>query len=485
VQKASRSREVDRKVVAELRSIVGREGVLTARSELLSYDADGLTLEPFLPDVVVLPRTTAEVSAVVRLAARADLPVVARGAGTGLSGGCLAEQGGIVLSLARMNRILEIDPRNRYAVVQPGLVNLWLSEATSAHGLYFAPDPASQQVSTVGGNVATNAGGPHCLKYGVTVQHVLGLTVVLADGGIVRIGGPEPDAPGYDLAGLLTGSEGTLAVVTEIVVRLLRKPEAVRTFLAIFDSVEAAGEAVSAIIAAGILPAALEMMDNLTVRAVEGFIRIGLPLDAGAILLVEVDGPEVAMARQVTRITGLCRAAGAKEVRTATDEAERKKIWQGRKSAFGAFGRLSTGFFVMDGVVPRSRLPETLREVYRIGEARGLRIGNVFHAGDGNLHPNILFDIGKPEEAKAAIEASKEILRLCVAMGGTLSGEHGIGYEKRELMPLLFGPDDLLTMTRVRDALDPDGRLNPGKIFPAGGEAAEPRPVAAAPGAWM
>ena len=457
-----------RELASEVAKITGPEAVLFGDDELLTYDVDGFTLEKRPPDLVVLPRTTEEVAGVLALAAARGLPVVARGAGTGLAGGALAEDGGIVLSTARMDKILEVDGANRFAVVQPGVVNLHLSERVAPLGLFYAPDPSSQMASTLGGNVATNAGGPHCLKYGQTHQHVRGLTFVLADGTVARSGGAPLDPPGYDVLGAITGSEGTFAVVTELVVGLLPLPQTVRTFLAIFDTIEAASEAVSEIIARGVIPAALEMLDHLTIVAVEPSVHLGLPLDAGAALLVELDGLEAGMARRATEIREVCSARGARNFREAKDETERALLWKARKGAFGAMGRIASGFYIMDGVVPRTRLPEVLRRVAAIGARHRLRIANVFHAGDGNLHPNVLYDVDEPDEVARALLASQEILAACVELGGSLSGEHGIGNEKRDLMGLCFSDDDLAAFRALRLAFDPSGLLNPKKVLPEG-----------------
>jgi len=455
----------------ELRALLGDEGVLASDAARFTYEADALVLERSMPDVVVLPRSTDEVAAVVRWAHGHRIPITPRGAGTGLAGGATPARGGIVLSMNRMDRVLSVDTERMFAWVEPGLVNLWLSKRLAADGLYYAPDPASQQVSTLGGNVATNAGGPHCLKYGVTFNHVLGLVAVLHDGMVVRLGGEAPDLPDFDLVSAIVGSEGTLAVVTEICVRLLPRPEAVKTLLFDFATVEEACRAVSAAIAAGIVPAAMEIMDRHTTALVEDWLHLGLPLDAGAVLLIEVDGPAVSLEAQVERISSGARAHGARSIRTAKDEAERAALWKGRKSAFGAYGRTASGFYIMDGVVPRTRLAEALSTVYALCEARGLRAGNVFHAGDGNLHPHVLFDADDPAAQRRALEVSHEILRMCIRMGGTISGEHGVGIEKRPMMHELFAPEDLAAMEALRSAFDPDGLLNPGKILPgeAGG----------------
>jgi glycolate oxidase len=386
-----------------------------------------------------------------------------------VAGGPTPEHGGIVLSVNRMNRLLRLDAERMFAWVQPGLVNLALSQQLAEHDLYYAPDPASQQVSTVGGNVATNAGGPHCLKYGVTLNHVLGLVVVLENGAVVTLGGEAPDAPDFDLAATLTGSEGTLGIATEICVRLLPRPEAVKTMLFDFMSVEAACRTVSAVIADGIVPAAMEIMDRHTTELVEDWLHIGLPRDAAAVLLIEVDGPSVSLDPQVERITARATELGTRSTRVAKDDAERAAIWRGRKSAFGAYGRTASGFYIMDGVVPRTRLAEALSEVYRLCRERGLEAGNVFHAGDGNLHPHVLFDARDPAAQARALDASHEILRMCIRFGGTISGEHGVGIEKRPMMRELFAPQDLEVMARLRTAFAPEGLLNPGKILPGEG----------------
>jgi glycolate oxidase len=380
----------------ELEAIVGPGGVLSDPDELLVYESDGLTLFRALADFVVFPTSSEHVAAVVKLAHREGLPFVARGAGTGLSGGCLPAEGGLVLSMMRMNRVLEVDYENQFAVVEPGLVNLHLSSKVGARGYYFAPDPTSQQACTIGGNIATNSGGPHTLKYGVTVNHVLGLEVVLPDGEIVWLGGKTRDSQGYDLAGVFVGSEGTFGIATKIAVRILKKPQAVKTVLAVFDEIDHASAAVSAIIARGLVPAAVEMIDQLTIQAVEDAFGCGYPRDAAAALLVELDGLQVGLDAEAERIVAACRESGAREVRTARDENERALLWKGRKSAFGAYGRVSPAYMVMDGVIPRTKLPYVLHRVNEIVAAHGLRVGNVFHAGDGNLHPNILYDPRRP-----------------------------------------------------------------------------------------
>jgi glycolate oxidase len=454
--------------LAELRALIGDAGVVASEAGLFTYEADALTLERRPPDVVVLPRSTDEVCALVRWSRAKGLPVTPRGAGTGLAGGATTEQGGLSLSLNRMDQVLRVDEARMFAWVQPGLVNLWLSQRLAPAKLYFAPDPASQQVSTIGGNVATNAGGPHCLKYGVTFNHVLGAVVVLADGTAVTLGGEAPDAPDFDLLSLVAGSEGTTAVVTEICVRLLPLPEGVKTLLFDFDSVEAACHTVSRVIASGIVPAAMEIMDRHTTELVEAWLHIGLPTDAAAVLLIEVDGPAVTLEPQAERIAAIAREQGTRSTRIARDADERAALWKGRKSAFGAYGRAASGFTIMDGVVPRTRLAEALANVYAFAAEKGLDAGNVFHAGDGNLHPHVLFDADDPQQQADALEVSHRILRMCIDYGGTISGEHGVGIEKRPMMAELFAADDLAVMERVRAAFDPDRRLNPGKILPGG-----------------
>jgi len=466
----------------ELEAIVGRGGVLSDRDELLTYESDGLTLFRALADFVVFPASAEHVSAIVRLAIREGLPFVARGAGTGLSGGCLPAEGGVVISLMRMNRVLEIDYDNQIAVVEPGLVNLHLSWAVAPRGFHYAPDPSSQQACTLGGNIANNSGGPHTLKYGVTVNHVLGLEVVMPDdGSIVWLGGKTRETVGYDLAGVFVGSEGTFGIATKIVVRILRKPQAVKTVLAVFDAIDAASASVSAIIGRGLVPAAVEMIDQLTIQAVEDAFGCGYPRDAAAALLIEVDGLAAGIDTQAERIVAACRECGAREVRTARDEDERQLLWKGRKSAFGAYGRVSPAYMVMDGVIPRTKLPLVLRRVNEIVAAHGLRVGNVFHAGDGNLHPNILYDPRRPGEEARVVQAGAEIMKVCAEVGGSISGEHGIGLEKSDFMPFIFSPADLALMQRLKSAFNPSGLCNPGKVFPTRKACVEAGPVAYQP----
>jgi glycolate oxidase subunit GlcD len=454
-------------LVEALRGIVGPEGCLARPEDLLVYECDGLTLHRATPGAVVFPRTTTEVAAVVRACRRAGVPFVPRGAGTGLSGGAVALEGGVVIECSRMDRILGLDAENRFAVVQPGVVNAALSKAAAPFGLLYAPDPSSQLACTIGGNVAENSGGPHTLKYGATTNHVLALELVLPDGEVVRLGSPTGFAGGYDLVGAVVGSEGTLGVVTEATVRLVPIPEAVETLLGIFPDVVSACRAVGDVIRAGFVPAALEIVDRRTIEAVEASVyAAGLPRDAGAVLLVELDGPAVALPAQVERIAALARGRGAARVEIARDAAERERFWRARKGAFGAMGRLAPDLYVHDAVVPRAKLPEVLERVCAICDERGLRLSNVFHAGDGNLHPNISFDRRDAGELERVLDAGARILEVCVAAGGVISGEHGIGSEKREFMPLLFGADDLDAMRRLREAFDPDRVSNPGKIFP-------------------
>ncbi len=456
-------------LIDELIALLGADSVLASRSDLLVYECDGFTIEKNCPDVAVFPRTTAEVAAVVRLCNRFEVPFLPRGAGTSLAGGCLSVGGGVMIVLTRMKQILEINLRDRYAVVQPGVVNVWLTQALKGTGYHYAPDPSSQGACTIGGNVATNSGGPHTLKYGVTVNHVIGLELVLADGSIVRTGGPAEEYAGLDLTGVLVGSEGTLGIVTQIWARITRDPQGYRTMLAVFESVDDATTAISDVIGAGIVPAALELMDQGILVAVEQAFRFGFPLDAGAVLLIEVDGLEAGLDQQRDQIVELCLAAGAREVRQARSAQERQLLWKCRKQAFGAVGRLSPSYCTQDGVVPRTKLPQMLRTIAEIGKNHELRIVNVFHAGDGNLHPIILFDERDAAQVRRVLLASQEILEACIALGGSVTGEHGIGVEKLDLMPRLFTADDLEVMGRLRIALNPTGRLSPGKMLPTAG----------------
>ena len=452
-------------LIRELKALLGPANVLSQKEDLMLYEFDG-SVEKARPEVVVFPHSTAHVSGIVKLAAKYQVPVVGRGAGTGLSGGALARGGGVMIVFARMNRILELDLENRRAVVQPGVVNLDITRAAEKAGLYFAPDPSSQKSCTIGGNVAENSGGPHTLAYGLTTNHVAALELVLPDGEIVRIGSRHGDTPGYDLCGLFVGSEGTLALVTEITVKLPRKAEAVKTLLAIFDVVGDASRTVMEMTASGITPAACEMLDGWTLRAVEDYIQAGFPRDSAAVLLIEVEGLREAAESQAAAIAEICKSNHAREVRTARDERERDLLWKGRRNAFGALGRLAPSNYVLDGVIPRSKLPEALEQIQAIGKKHGFQIGNIFHAGDGNLHPIVLYDPRDTEQFKRAIAAAEEIIRMCVSLGGALTGEHGVGMEKNELMPLLFSDADFDLMRRIHDAFNPDSSLNPGKIFP-------------------
>ncbi len=458
---------MDATIIRELTALLGRDAVLSGADDLLMYEYDG-SVEQARPDCVVFPRTRDDVAAIVRIAAAHKIPLVGRGAGTGLSGGALARQGGLLTVFSRMNRILEIDAENRRAVVQPGVVNLDITRAVEHLGLYYAPDPSSQKSCTIGGNVSENAGGPHTLAYGVTVNHVLALEVVLPDGSIFRIGGKTLETPGYDLPGVFVGSEGTFALVTEITVKLSQKPEAVKTLLAVFDNVADAPETVADLTARAITPAACEMLDGWTLRAIEDFVHAGFPRDSGAVLLIEVEGLTEAVEAQAAQIIEICNLHHAREVRLAKDNQERDLLWKGRKNAFGAVGRLSPSYYVQDGVIPRTKLPEMLKHIEEIGRRYDFQIGNIFHAGDGNLHPIILFDQRDQAQYERAVAASGEIMRRCVEAGGALTGEHGIGMEKNELMPLMFTDADLDLMGRMRTAFNPDGRLNPGKLFPLG-----------------
>ncbi len=457
-----------------LREIVGRDAVLTAPSDLLVYECDGYTIEKNRPDVVVFPTATEQVRDVVRVCNELDVPFLPRGAGTSLAGGCLPVGGGVVIALTRMKRILEVSVRDRYAVVEPGVVNLWLTNHLRPHGYHFAPDPSSQGACTIGGNVATNSGGPHTLKYGVTVNHVLGLELVLPDGRVVQTGGPAEDHPGYDLTGVIVGSEGTFGVTTKIWVRISRNPEAHRTLLGVFESVDDATNTISDIIGAGIIPAALEMLDRPILQAVEAAFHFGFPLDAGAVLIMEVDGLEAALDADAERITALARRNRAREVRRAGTEAERALLWKCRKQAFGAVGRLAPSYCTQDGVVPRTRLPEILRAIQRIGETHRIRVANVFHAGDGNIHPILLFDERDPDQVRRVLAASHDILDECLRLGGSVTGEHGIGVEKISFMPRLFSPEDLQMMVRLRSAFNPAGRCSPQKMLPTAGACVEP-----------
>lgn len=461
-------------LIDRLRAIVGPESMISTPSELLVYECDGFTIEKNQPDVVVFPTTREQVVAIVRLCNELKVPFLPRGSGTSLAGGVLPVGGGVVISLARMKKILEVDYRNRYAVVEPGVVNLWLTNHLRPQGYHFAPDPSSQGACTIGGNVATNSGGPHTLKYGVTVNHVLGLEWVLPDGTVVQTGGPAEDSPGYDLTGLLVGSEGTLGIATRVWVRITRNPEAYRTLLGIFDSVDDATACISDIIGAGIVPGALEMLDAPIVKAVKAAFKFDFPLDAEAILIMEVDGLEAGLEREAERIIDMAKRNRAREVRRADTDAERALLWKSRKQAFGAIGRLAPSYCTQDGVVPRTQLPHILRVIQGIGRKYNLGICNVFHAGDGNIHPILLFDERDADQVQRVLHASHEILEECIRVGGSVTGEHGIGVEKLDFMPKLFTPEDLAIMVRLRNALNPDDRCSPRKMLPTAGGCIEP-----------
>jgi len=449
-----------------LTEIVGPRGVLRRAGELVVYRSDGLPGYSKQPRLAVFPRTRDELVAIVRLLADQRVPFVPRGAGTGLSGGALAD-GVVLVGLNRLTRILSIDPVERLAVVEPGVVNVALTRAATPYGLHYAPDPSSQAACTIGGNVAENAGGPHCLKYGVTLNHVRAITAILPDGEIVRLGNAEGEVEGYDLLGAFIGSEGCFGIALDVTVKLSPNPQAIRTLLADFTSVDAAARATSEIIASGILPAALEMMDAATIRAVEASIyAAGYPVDAEAILLIEVDGLEAGLEADVARVEAMCSAAGARTVRVARDDAERARLWQGRKKAFGAMGRVSSHLVVQDAVIPRTRLPDILAAIREIAERQRITVCNVFHAGDGNLHPNIGYDANDPDEQARVHAAMREIMAVCVAAGGTITGEHGIGLDKLDYMSLIFSEDSLAAMCRLREVFDPARRANPGKVVP-------------------
>jgi glycolate oxidase len=456
---------MDLALIRELKTLLGPANVLSQTEDLILYEFDG-SVEKGRPEVVVFPHTTEEVSRILKLANQFHVPLVGRGAGTGLSGGALARSGGVMVVFARMNRILELDIENCRAVVQPGVVNLDITRAVEHAGLYFAPDPSSQKSATIGGNVAENSGGPHTLPCGLTTNHVTALELVLPDGEIARVGSHHGETTGYDLCGLFVGSEGTLALVTEITVKLTRRAELVKTLLAVFDAVGDASRTVAEITARGITPAACEMMDGWTLAVIEDYLHAGFPRDSAAVLLMEVEGLREAAESQAAAVAEICNANHAREVRAARDDRERETLWKGRKNAFGAMGRLAPSNYVLDGVIPRSKLPEALERIHEIGSKAGFRIGNIFHAGDGNLHPIILFDPRKAQEFAKAVAAAEEIIRMCVSLGGSLTGEHGVGMEKNELMPLLFTDADFDLMLRLHDAFNPDSSLNPGKIFP-------------------
>jgi glycolate oxidase len=475
-------------VLQQLHAIVGKDAIFTSREARMTYEADMHTLYKGAPDAVVLPTSTAQVQALVRLCRAARVPVVPRGSGTGLIGGAMAPLGGVMVSMTRMTAILELDLANRCATVQPGLINLWLTDAVRERGWFFAPDPSSQMVSSIGGNVATNAGGPHCLKHGITTNHVLGLELVTGTGDVVRVGGKAADRPGYDLTGVAVGNEGTFGLVTAVTVRLLHLPEAVKTALASFATVVEASEAVSAIIAAGIIPAALEMLDEAMIGAVNAAVGKVYPDGAGAVLLIELDGPRAEVEAQAERVAAICRERQALLVTVARDEAERALLWKGRKEAAGAVGRITAAYLLQDAVVPRSKLPQIMREMVAISKRHNLLFANVFHAGDGNLHPLICYDDRKAGELERAQQANEELLHACIALGGSVSGEHGIGLDKAKSLPLQYADADLNFMYRLRRVFDPDNLMNPTKLLPshpACGEGFRPSRPALPPGTWV
>jgi len=456
---------MDATIFNEFRAIVGERGLISSPEELRTYECDGLTNFRVLPRAVLLPNSTEQVQAILRVCHREKIPFVARGSGTGLSGGALPVENGVVLSLARMNHILEVDIPNARVVVEPGVINLDVTGRVQPHEYFYAPDPSSQSVCSIGGNVAENAGGAHCLKYGFTTTHVLGLEVVLPDGSLVHLGGKTLDMPGYDLAGVFVGSEGTLGVATKIILRIVKRPECIRTLLAAFPSTNEAGAAVSGIIAAGMLPAAIEMMDNLAIQAAEAAVHANYP-DCGGLLLVELDGPLAEVEALITNVDEICRSNRAWEIRVAQSDAERALVWKGRKAAFAAVGHISPNYIVQDGVIPRTALPQVMSEITRLSRENGLRVANVFHAGDGNLHPLVLYDRRISGQEDAALALSMKILELCLAAGGSITGEHGVGEEKKCMMSKMFAEPDLATMQRVRCAFDPLQLSNPTKVFP-------------------
>ncbi|PYY09343.1 MAG: FAD-binding oxidoreductase [Acidobacteria bacterium] len=455
---------MDAHILDQFRAIVGR-GLISDPSQLHTYECDGLTNFRVMPMAVLLPKSTEEVQGIVRLCNREKIPFVARGSGTGLSGGALPVDKGIVISLARMNRILEVDLPNARVVVEPGVINAEVTARVAPQGYFYAPDPSSQSVCSIGGNVAENSGGAHCLKYGFTTTHVLALEVVLPDGSLVHFGSRAVDRPGYDLPGIFVGSEGTLGIATKVVLRIVKKPEVIQTLLAAFNSTNEAGTAVSEIIGAGMLPAAIEMMDNLSIQAAEASVHAGYP-NCGGLLLVELDGPAAEVDDLMEQVGQICTQSGAWEIRVAQTETERAVVWKGRKAAFAAMGRISPNYIVQDGVIPRTALPKVLNEIERMSAKQGLKVANVFHAGDGNLHPLVLYDRRVPGQEERAMELSINILRLCVQCGGSITGEHGVGEEKKMMMGEMFAEPDLETMQLVRCAFDPQQLSNPGKMFP-------------------
>jgi len=467
-------------IARDFEKVVGKRGVVRRKEELLVYECDGLTSYRQRPALVVLPRTTEQVAEAVKVCDRHNVAFIARGAGTGLSGGALPIEHCVLIVTALMNKVLEVDLENQRVVVQPGVINNWVTQTVSGAGFYYAPDPSSQSVCSIGGNVAENSGGVHCLKYGVTTNHVMGLKLVLPDGSIVDVGGRVPEMPGYDLTGIFVGSEGTLGIATEVTLKILKAPESIHVVLADFESVEAAGQTVSDVIGSGIIPAGMEMMDNFSINAVEDVVKTNCyPRDATAILLIELDGTTVEVNENIRRVEELCRTNGARSIRTASDPQERLTLWKGRKAAFAAMGKISPDYYVQDGVIPRTTLPYVLKEIEALSKKHGYAVANVFHAGDGNLHPLILYDNAVPGQLETVEELGGDILKLCVEVGGSISGEHGIGADKKCYMPDMFSDADLETMKQVRTAFNPKGLANPGKLFPTPktcGEAASAQP---------
>ena len=468
---------METRILERFRAAVGSSGLITEPEELRTYECDGLTNFRVIPSAVLLPTSATQVQEAIRICHEEKIPFVARGSGTGLSGGALPIEKGVVISLARMNRILEVDIPNARMVVEPGVLNAMVTQRVAPQGYFYAPDPSSQQVCSIGGNVAENSGGAHCLKYGFTTTHVLGLEVVLPDGSLVHLGAKTLDRPGYDSLGVFVGSEGTLGIATKVILRIVKRPEMVQTLLAAFNSTHEAGAAVSEIIAAGMLPAAIEMMDNLAIQAAEAAVQAGYP-DCGGLLLVELDGPAAEVETLMAQVKELCKGCGAWEIRVAQSEAERMVVWKGRKAAFAAMGRISPNYIVQDGVIPRTALPEVMSEIERLSAEAGLRVANVFHAGDGNLHPLVLYDGRVPGQEHRAEELAFNILRLCIRAGGSITGEHGVGEEKKMFMSEMFAEPDLDTMQRVRCAFDPEQLSNPHKVFP------RPRLCAEKPGPY-
>jgi len=463
-------------LVTRIRAIVGADGILTHRAELAVYECDGFTIDKNKPDLVAFPTTTEQVAAIVKVCNELNVPFVARGAGTSLAGGCVPVGGGVMIGLARMKKILEVNIRDRYAVVEAGVVNVWLTNTLKPHGYHYAPDPSSQGACTIGGNVATNSGGPHTLKYGVTVNHILGVEMVLPNGEILVCGGPCEDTPGLDLTGTIVGSEGTFGIVTKAWVRITRNPEAYRTLLGVFGSIDDAVNCISDIIGAGIVPAALELLDQTILGAVEAAFHLGFPLDAEAVLIMEVDGHAAGIQQEAERIEAIALANHAREVRKANTEAERLALWKARKQAFGTIGRLGfPSYCTQDGVVPRTKLPEIMRVIRAASAKHGVAIANVFHAGDGNIHPVLMFDERDPVQVQKVLAASIDILEACIELGGSVTGEHGIGVEKLDFMPKLFSPDDLNYMVRLRSAFNPANLCSPNKMLPTSGGCAEPQ----------